>query len=244
MQKHGPKRSPSEFKELRKQWRKQKKESEGPPTLDTPPHRMAMPSSYSVPLEDPSAAYPTPRFQPNFPSPLDVSFGSRYTAPATETSALHYPAQHSPREHDYPVSPQEHSWPNYQQPATGYPSSYYSPTTPSPSTPTYHPSPISPGHATNGPIPNLPFPFTQPSSMQSYARHEPRQGHYDHLRRHSTSEIEVLTPRSHSHSPPVNRLSADSTLLTPLSSYDSPPSHLQDLQYPATHVDAHHNSSY
>ncbi|KAF9047134.1 hypothetical protein BDZ89DRAFT_890121, partial [Hymenopellis radicata] len=28
MQKHGPKRNPNEFKELRKQWRKAKKESE------------------------------------------------------------------------------------------------------------------------------------------------------------------------------------------------------------------------
>ncbi|KAF8623042.1 hypothetical protein AX15_006548 [Amanita polypyramis BW_CC] len=57
MQKHGPKRSPGEFKELRKQWRKAKKEAETAQLVGAPVRRGGVAGRYDDPAMYDSARY-------------------------------------------------------------------------------------------------------------------------------------------------------------------------------------------
>ncbi|KAF9071532.1 hypothetical protein BDP27DRAFT_1321904 [Rhodocollybia butyracea] len=200
MQKHGPKRSPNEFKELRKQWRKAKKESEAA-TLSGVPRRS---SHFLGPEHDINDHHPSrypsshqrygfsggmtlPGLSPHSRygmSPDDLGFN---TAERDERSGLPFSAR--PR---YVTSPNSH-W----NPSPSTRPSYLSSSLPSSSMQHF---PQGHGHGHSHSLHQLHF-DTPPSYHSSPA--EP-----------SDRPLTVSSPL------PTGRLPPDSMLLTPLPGYE------------------------
>ncbi|KAJ3721124.1 Zn finger family DNA binding protein [Lentinula raphanica] len=211
MQKHGPKRSPNEFKELRKQWRKAKKESEAA-ALSGIPRRSSHFLGHEHELNDPhSSRYPPSHHRYGYPSGMtlpSLSMHSRYGLNASDDLAFNA----AERERSgIPFGPR----PRYDTtPVSQWNSSVSSSTRSSMSTPYLSSS------------------LPSQSSMQHY-----HQGHgHSHSQNHNLHPVHFNTPSSYHSSPtepsdrPLTipsppqmhsgRLPPDSMLLTPLPGYE------------------------
>lgn len=146
------------------------------------------------------------RFAMRHPPPLQT------TSLGNQADDDSYGSQTSASEHGQP------NWSGFQYAAhhdgthQGDPSSYY------PSSPSSHASPITPSHQESSPaMAAMPFPFQH----QPVPVHQHQHGHHQHSLSQSSipSQQSVYSPiemhsRSHSHSPPMNRMTAESTLMS------------------------------
>ncbi|KAF9006073.1 hypothetical protein BDQ17DRAFT_1352678 [Cyathus striatus] len=222
MQKHGPKRNPNEFKELRKQWRKAKKESESSVNSMRRAnisnrsddniygmHRYNT-SGSSTSLHQQSMHNPAPGLPSSLSIPQQGS-GQRYSVSIEDIR--------------YPIHDRDDLVVNYghmsarQRYSTGLPASWH----PGSSLPTRHESYMSAG-GINQSHPSQPTPLPI-NSLQPPAHTQGR-------------------PPSPSHSqPPTGQLPADSTLFTPLPGYQ-PPSLLPPLQHGGGDMAGYHYKVY
>ncbi|KAH9072326.1 hypothetical protein EDB83DRAFT_2673412 [Lactarius deliciosus] len=191
MQRHGNKRTPAEFKELRKQWRKAKKDETDRPILMVDRRFMA-PGVPGPEMEHQSVVGDTPARYP-------LSTETSSMRPQPIQTQYSYPVSSAPHSL-YPVAPATPISPTWPEPSTQYEGS----------TPP-HPGPA-PGH------PHLP---AQAVYEYERERHSQSWTSPSHAPSHATSSRPVpsyeLSPSYAQHR--VNTLPPDSTLLTPLPGY-------------------------
>ncbi|KAI0306065.1 hypothetical protein B0F90DRAFT_1695775 [Multifurca ochricompacta] len=222
MQRHGNKRTPAEFKELRKQWRKAKKdESERMARLERTEERYIMRTEHaalqysSQPYERSHRSFSYGRQQlygPGVPGPemdhqLTVGDTTRYPVSADASSMRPQPLQ---PQYGYPIS------------GAGHPLYPVAPTTPIsptwPEQPTQYEGNTPPQH---GPVPG--HPHLPAHSVYDYERERQPQpwtssAHAASSRPVSSYEVSTSYAQPHTQQR-VNTLPPDSTLLTPLPGY-------------------------
>ncbi|KAF9461206.1 hypothetical protein BDZ94DRAFT_1196519 [Collybia nuda] len=205
MQRHGVKRSPNEFKELRKQWRKAKKDSESPvggalrrPSLsqrhdghDTYAHRRYDSNIYSnSPVYNRAPHHQITGLPSSLPV-LHASSGERYAVPVDDIR--------------YPLDERDDHFTTYPTAAR----QRYSSSTPA----SWH----------SGSVPSS---RTGPQQYLSSSLPTHSHLHNNHLPHPNTEQTQSQSQSPGSQSPPLvvmNRLPPDSTLLTPLPGYQAEP---------------------